>query len=66
MWTEDLRTAHRVTRELEVGYVWINGSSRHFWGMPFGGTKSSGVGREESIDELLSFTQVKSVSVFLD
>ena len=66
VWTEDLRTAHRVTRELDVGYVWINGSSRHFWGMPFGGTKSSGVGREESIDELLSFTQVKSVSVFLD
>jgi 2-formylbenzoate dehydrogenase len=66
VWTEDVRSAHRVTRELDVGYVWINGSSRHFWGMPFGGTKSSGVGREESVDELLSFTQVKSVSVFLD
>ena len=66
VWTDDVRTAHRVVRELDAGYVWINGSSRHFWGMPFGGTKSSGVGREESVEELLSFTQIKAVNVLLD
>jgi 2-formylbenzoate dehydrogenase len=66
VWTSDLRTAHRVARELEAGYVWINGSSRHFWGLPFGGVKSSGVGREESLEELLSFTQLKTVNVLLD
>jgi hypothetical protein len=40
-------------------------SSRHFWGMPFGGTKSSGIGREESIEELLSYTELKAVNVLV-
>lgn len=66
IWTEDLRRAHRLARDVEAGYVWVNGSSRHFWGMPFGGVKSSGIGREESIEELLSYTQLKSINVFLD
>jgi 2-formylbenzoate dehydrogenase len=66
VWTTDLRSAHRITRELDAGYVWVNGASRHFWGMPFGGVKSSGVGREESLEELLSYTQLKSVNVLLD
>ncbi len=66
VWTNDLRTGHRMARALEVGYVWINGSSRHFWGMPFGGVKSSGIGREECFEELLSYTQLKAVNVFLD
>jgi 2-formylbenzoate dehydrogenase len=66
VWTSNLRSAHRVARELDAGYVWINGASRHFWGMPFGGVKSSGVGREESLEELLSYTQLKSVNVLLD
>jgi 2-formylbenzoate dehydrogenase len=48
---------------LEAGYLWINGSSQHFWGMPFGGVKSSGLGREESVDELLSYTEVKAVNI---
>jgi len=66
VWTNDLKTAHRTVRDLQAGYVWINGSSRHFWGMPFGGVKSSGIGREESLEELLSYTQLKSVNVLLD
>jgi betaine-aldehyde dehydrogenase len=33
--------------------------------MPFGGTKNSGVGREECMDELLSYTRQKSVHVTL-
>jgi 2-formylbenzoate dehydrogenase len=66
VWTSDVKTAHTLASALEAGYVWINGSSRHFWGMPFGGMKASGVGREESLEELLSFTQTKSVNVLLD
>ena len=66
VWTTSLRSAHQITRELDAGYVWVNGASRHFWGMPFGGVKSSGVGREESLEELLSYTQLKSVNVLLD
>jgi 2-formylbenzoate dehydrogenase len=66
VWTTSLKSAHLITRELDAGYVWVNGASRHFWGMPFGGVKSSGIGREESLEELLSYTQLKSVNVLLD
>lgn len=44
----------------------MDGSSRHYWGLPFGGVKASGVGREESVDELLSYTETKSVTVTLE
>lgn len=63
VWTNDVRRAHRVASELEAGFVWINGSSQHFPGVPFGGVKNSGIGREEGIDELLSYTTVKSINV---
>jgi 2-formylbenzoate dehydrogenase len=63
VWTSDLNRAHRLAHDLEAGFVWINGSSQHFPGVPYGGVKASGIGREECLDELLSFTQVKSVNV---
>lgn len=63
VYTNDVRRAHQVAKSLETGYVWINTTAAHFPGMPFGGWKSSGLGREESLDELLSYTQVKSVNV---
>jgi acyl-CoA reductase-like NAD-dependent aldehyde dehydrogenase len=54
-----------VARALETGYVWINGAGPHFTGMPYGGWKNSGTGHEESIEELLSYTHIKSVNVML-
>jgi 2-formylbenzoate dehydrogenase len=66
VWTTDVTRAHRMAAQLRAGYVWINGSSRHYWGLPFGGVKASGVGREESVDELLSYTETKSVTVVLE
>ncbi|MBK1787581.1 aldehyde dehydrogenase family protein [Prauserella cavernicola] len=63
IWTRDVSTALDLAERVEAGYVWVNGSSRHFWGVPFGGTKSSGVGREESVEELLSYTELKAVNV---
>jgi acyl-CoA reductase-like NAD-dependent aldehyde dehydrogenase len=65
VFTSDLRTAHRFARDVEAGYVWVNDSSRHFTGTPFGGFKDSGIGREEDLEELLSYTQVKNVNVLL-
>ncbi|MFD1237363.1 aldehyde dehydrogenase family protein [Pseudonocardia benzenivorans] len=65
IWTRDVSTAVTLADRLDAGYVWVNGSSRHFWGMPFGGTKSSGIGREESIEELLSYTELKAVNVLV-
>ncbi len=43
--------------------MWVNDASRHFPGTPYGGYKDSGIGREESLEELLSYTQVKNVNV---
>ena len=63
IWTRDFAKAYRMAREIEAGFVWINDSSRHFPGVPFGGTKQSGFGREESLADLLSYTQLKSINV---
>jgi acyl-CoA reductase-like NAD-dependent aldehyde dehydrogenase len=65
VFTRDVSAAHRVARALDTGFVWINGAGPHFQGVPYGGWKGSGVGREESLEELLSYTQSKSVTVML-
>jgi betaine-aldehyde dehydrogenase len=61
IWTNDLKTALRVARAVKSGYVWVNGTSAHFTGTPFGGMKNSGLGREEGLDELLSYTEMKTI-----
>jgi len=63
VYTSDVGRAHRFANDVQAGYVWVNDSSRHFLGVPFGGYKDSGLGREEDIEELESFTQVKNVNV---
>lgn len=66
IWTRNLSVAHRAAARVEAGYVWVNGASTHYYGVPFGGYKQSGLGREESIEELLDNTQLKSINVVLD
>ncbi|WP_205834947.1 MULTISPECIES: aldehyde dehydrogenase family protein [Micrococcaceae] len=66
VWSSNTTRALTVARQVDAGYVIVNGGSRHYWGLPFGGTKASGVGREESIDELLSYTEVRTTTVVLD
>ena len=65
IWTRNLSRAHRLAARVEAGYVWVNGASQHWVGVPFGGYKQSGVGREESIEELLACTQIKTINVML-
>jgi len=65
IWTHDLDRAHRLAARVQAGYVWINGASTHYVGVPFGGYKQSGQGREESIEELFACTQQKNVNVTL-
>lgn len=66
VWTRDVAKAHRMVAAVEAGYCWINDVSRHAWGAPFGGYKQSGIGREECLEELLSYTQEKNVLINLN
>jgi betaine-aldehyde dehydrogenase len=65
IWTNDLDVAHNAAQAVEAGYVWINDVAAHYLGAPFGGYKQSGIGREECLEELLAFTQLKNVHVKL-
>jgi len=61
IWTKDFDAALRTANAVDVGYVWVNEVSKHFVGAPFGGKKQSGIGREECIEEMLSFTDLKNI-----
>jgi betaine-aldehyde dehydrogenase len=61
IWTNNQSMALETARRVQAGLVWINGSGRKPLGVPFGGYKDSGLGREGSIDELLSYTRKKSI-----
>ena len=58
--TQNLAQAMETAERVEAGYVWINGNGRYL-GAPYGGWKSSGIGVEETFEELLSYTQTKNI-----
>lgn len=60
-WTNDIRRADRVARQLQAGTVWVNSYRGMDWETPFGGYKQSGIGRENGIEGLREFQQIKSV-----
>jgi betaine-aldehyde dehydrogenase len=62
----DMTTALRCVDRVEAGYVWVNGIEKRWIGLPFGGYKDSGLGREHCLEDLLSYTQTKTVNVMLD
>jgi aldehyde dehydrogenase (NAD+) len=61
VWTEDVRRAHRMVKRLRAGTVWVNNYRLVSHGVPFGGYKQSGLGREMGPEALHEFTEVKSV-----
>jgi betaine-aldehyde dehydrogenase len=65
IWTNDVTQAHRTAMAVEAGFIWINETSKHFLGTPFGGFKQSGLGREECLEELIAFTQEKNIHINL-
>ncbi len=65
VYTRDLRVAHRLADQLQAGYVYVNGAGRRPPGSPFGGWKHSGFGKENSLDELLSYTREKTITITL-
>jgi acyl-CoA reductase-like NAD-dependent aldehyde dehydrogenase len=65
VWTTDVRRAHRVAHALRAGTVWINAYRTVSFNTPFGGFKMSGYGRENGLQSLDEYTQVKAVWVEL-
>jgi acyl-CoA reductase-like NAD-dependent aldehyde dehydrogenase len=64
LWTKDVARAHRVAGQIRSGVVTINTPFTAFPGLPFGGYKQSGFGRELSMDSLEMYTELKSVLIY--
>lgn len=66
VWTENVKTAHKVANQLKAGTVWINSYNLENAASPFGGYKQSGIGREMGSYALDNYTEVKSIWVNLE
>ncbi|MGW7402744.1 aldehyde dehydrogenase [Streptomyces sp. NPDC054833] len=65
LWTSDLSTAHRVSRQLKAGTVWVNCYEEGDLTVPFGGMKQSGNGRDKSVHALEKYTELKTTWIQL-
>jgi aldehyde dehydrogenase (NAD+) len=63
LWTKDVSRAHRVSAALEAGLVTVNTFRTTHPMLPYGGYKMSGIGRENGMEALHHFTEVKCVVV---
>jgi len=66
VWTADLKTAHRMVKNIEAGVVWVNCFGDGDMTQPFGGYKQSGNTRDKSMDCIMGYTQSKSAWINLD
>lgn len=66
VWTRDLGRALRMSQSLKAGTVWVNNYRATSFTTPFGGYKSSGIGREGGIEAFKEYTQLKSVWLTAD
>ncbi len=63
IWTRDVGRAHRVAGSVDTGVIGINTPATAMPGLPFGGYKQSGMGRERGFETMKQYTEVKSVLV---
>ncbi|MCU1584700.1 MAG: aldehyde dehydrogenase [Microbacteriaceae bacterium] len=65
LWTSNLSTAHRLSRRLKAGTVWVNCYEEGDLTVPFGGYKLSGNGRDKSRHALEKYTELKTTFIHL-
>ena len=65
LWTRDVSKAHRLSRALRAGIVWVNTFDAADVTVPFGGYKQSGFGRDKSLHALDGYTQLKTTWIDL-
>jgi acyl-CoA reductase-like NAD-dependent aldehyde dehydrogenase len=61
VWTSDINTAHRASRALRAGTVWINAFDKASFATPFGGFKQSGFGRDRSPHAIEKYADLKTI-----
>ncbi|MEU1183903.1 aldehyde dehydrogenase family protein [Streptomyces sp. NPDC005820] len=61
IWSRDIGTANRLARQVKAGTVWINMLQLLDAAAPWGGMKSSGIGREMGWEAIEAYTEVKSI-----
>lgn len=66
LFTQNIKRGHRVAKQMQAGVCWINNYNVTPLAMPFGGLKNSGLGKENGMVTLLSYTQQKSIYVELN
>ena len=59
VWGQNLKRCRQIAETIEAGTVWINEYHLLNPGMPFGGLKQSGIGREMGTEGLMSYLEVK-------
>nr|WP_269457437.1 aldehyde dehydrogenase family protein [Nakamurella panacisegetis] len=65
IWTQDVTTAHTLAAKVRVGAVWVNGWAALDPALPWGGMKTSGIGRELGWSGILANTEEKVITVVL-
>lgn len=65
VFTQDATTAHLLSRRIQAGMVGINHFGVSTDGMPFGGVKDSGFGREGGVEGIQNYTIAKTISHLL-
>ena len=65
LWTSDVTRAHRFAHALEVGMVWVNSQNVRHLPTPFGGMKSSGIGRDGGDYSFDFYMETKNIAIAL-
>ena len=65
VWTKDAGRGHRVAQAIEAGMIWVNSENVRHLPTPFGGMKSSGIGRDGGDYSFDFYMETKNIAVAL-
>ncbi len=66
LWTRDIGRAHRFAQSVEAGMIWVNSENVRHLPTPFGGMKSSGIGRDGGDYSFDFYMETKNIAIALD